>query len=174
MPDICEVSKSHSISFNFAKTLQDRHFVVDELKSFKLLPDISFDSGFQEIVFSSLLLYLYICVYLCVCICAFVCICVFVIKLIQEVINETKQQVRRPIISTIVRRSIISKIVRRPIISTIVPRPIISKYNKAFPKYLTYYKLKMSGIFVFEERAADTTQNLPLFKGSLFRNGRLY
>ena len=43
--------------FNFAKTLQGRHFVVGGPKNFKLLPDITFDSGFQEIVLSSLLLF---------------------------------------------------------------------------------------------------------------------
>ena len=34
------------------------HFVVGGLKNFKLLPDISFDGGFQKIVLSSLLLFL--------------------------------------------------------------------------------------------------------------------
>ena len=41
--------------------LQGRHFVVDGPKTFKLSPDISFDTGFQKIVLSSLLLFLCAC-----------------------------------------------------------------------------------------------------------------
>ena len=37
--------------------LQGHHFVVGEPKTFKLSPDISFDTGFQKIVLSSLLLF---------------------------------------------------------------------------------------------------------------------
>ena len=37
--------------FNFTKNLQGRHFLVGGPKKFKLLPDISFDRGFQKIVF---------------------------------------------------------------------------------------------------------------------------
>ena len=44
-------------TFNFAKILKDRHFVVGGPKDFKLLPDISFDSDFQKFVLSSLLLF---------------------------------------------------------------------------------------------------------------------
>ena len=47
--------------FNFAKILKDRYFLVVGSKSFKLLPDISFDSSFQKIAFSSLLLYMCAC-----------------------------------------------------------------------------------------------------------------
>ena len=43
--------------FNFAKILKSCHFVVGGPKNFKLLLDISFDSGFQRIVLSSLLLF---------------------------------------------------------------------------------------------------------------------
>ena len=34
------------VSIKFAKILQGRQFVVSSPKNFKLLPDISFDSGF--------------------------------------------------------------------------------------------------------------------------------
>ena len=47
--------------FNFAKILQDRHFVVGGPKTFKLLADISVESGLQNIVLSSLLLFLCAC-----------------------------------------------------------------------------------------------------------------
>ena len=43
--------------FNFAIILQGRHFLVDEPKYFKLLADISFESGLQNIVLLSLLLF---------------------------------------------------------------------------------------------------------------------
>ena len=43
--------------FNFIKILQGRHFVVGEPKNYKLLGDISFESGLQNIVLSSLLLF---------------------------------------------------------------------------------------------------------------------
>ena len=43
--------------FNFTKSLQDRHFRVGGPKNFNLLPDISFDSGFEKIVLSNLLLF---------------------------------------------------------------------------------------------------------------------
>ena len=42
-------------SFNFAKILQDRYFVVGGPKNVKLLADISFVSDLQNIVLSSLL-----------------------------------------------------------------------------------------------------------------------
>ena len=47
--------------FNFAKTLQDRHFVVGGPKNFKLLADISFESSLQNTVLPSLLLFLCAC-----------------------------------------------------------------------------------------------------------------
>ena len=43
--------------FNFTKILQGHHVVVGGPKTFKLLPDISFDGGFQKIVWSNLLLF---------------------------------------------------------------------------------------------------------------------
>ena len=43
--------------FNFAIILQGRHFAVDGPKYFKLLADISFESGLQNIVLLSLLLF---------------------------------------------------------------------------------------------------------------------
>ena len=43
--------------FNFAKILQDHHFLLSEPKKIKLLADISFDSDFQKIVLLSLLLF---------------------------------------------------------------------------------------------------------------------
>ena len=43
--------------FNFANVLLGCHFLVGGPKDLKLLPDISFDSGFQKIVLSSLLLF---------------------------------------------------------------------------------------------------------------------
>ena len=46
-----------SFPFNFAKVLQGRHFVVVWQKTFKLLPDASFDSGFQKIVLATLMLF---------------------------------------------------------------------------------------------------------------------
>ena len=49
------------LPFNFAKILQGRHFVVGGPKTFKLLPYISFDSGFQKIALLSLLLFLCAC-----------------------------------------------------------------------------------------------------------------
>ena len=47
--------------FNFAKTLQSRHFVVGGPKNFKLLADISFESSLQNTVLPSLLLFLCVC-----------------------------------------------------------------------------------------------------------------
>ena len=47
--------------FNFAKILQDRHFVVGGPKNFKLLADISFESSLQNTVLPSLLLFLCAC-----------------------------------------------------------------------------------------------------------------
>ena len=47
--------------FNFAKTLQDRHFVVGGPKSFKLLADICFENSLQNTVLPSLLLFLCAC-----------------------------------------------------------------------------------------------------------------
>ena len=44
--------------FNLAKLLQDCHFLVGWPKNLKLLADISFESGLQNIVLSSLLLFL--------------------------------------------------------------------------------------------------------------------
>ena len=44
--------------FNFAKILQDRHFVVGGPKDVKLLADISFESSLQNTVLPSLLLFL--------------------------------------------------------------------------------------------------------------------
>ena len=44
--------------FNFAKMLQGPPFVVGRPKNFKLLADISFENGLQNIVLSSLLLFL--------------------------------------------------------------------------------------------------------------------
>ena len=49
--------------FNFAKILQGRHFVVGGPKNFKLLVDISFESGLQSTVLLSLLLFLCACYY---------------------------------------------------------------------------------------------------------------
>ena len=49
--------------FNFTKLLQGCHFVVGEPKNFKLLADISFESGLQNTVLPSLLLYLCACYY---------------------------------------------------------------------------------------------------------------
>ena len=46
---------------NFAKTLQGRHIVVGGKKNFKLLADIFFQSGYQNIVLSSLLLFSCVC-----------------------------------------------------------------------------------------------------------------
>ena len=43
--------------FNFAKIVQNRHFVVGRSKNFKLFPDIFFDYGFEKIVLASLLLF---------------------------------------------------------------------------------------------------------------------
>ena len=43
--------------FNFAKSLQTHHFVVCGSKNFKLLPDISLVSSFQNAVLWSLLLF---------------------------------------------------------------------------------------------------------------------
>ena len=39
-----------SVQFHKNFKLKDRHFVVGGMKNFKLLPDISFDGGFQNIV----------------------------------------------------------------------------------------------------------------------------
>ena len=47
--------------FNFAKTLQSRHFVVGGPKSFKLLADICFENSLQNTVLPSLLLFLCAC-----------------------------------------------------------------------------------------------------------------
>ena len=47
--------------FNFPKSLQGRHFAVGRPKNFKLLADISFESSLQNIVLSSLLLFLCAC-----------------------------------------------------------------------------------------------------------------
>ena len=41
--------------------IQGRHFVVGGPKTFKLLPDISFDSGSQKILWSNLLLFFCVC-----------------------------------------------------------------------------------------------------------------
>ena len=46
-----------SIPFNFAVISQGRHFMVDGPKNFKLLADISFESGLQNIVLPNLLLF---------------------------------------------------------------------------------------------------------------------
>ena len=46
-------------TFNFTKNLQGRYFVVDGPKNFKLLPDISFDRGFEKIIASNLLRQIY-------------------------------------------------------------------------------------------------------------------
>ena len=43
--------------FNFENILQGQHFVVGEPKNFKHLADTSFESGLQNIVLSSLLLF---------------------------------------------------------------------------------------------------------------------
>ena len=43
--------------FNFAKILKRLYFGVAGSKNLKVLPDLSFDSGFQKIVLSSLLLF---------------------------------------------------------------------------------------------------------------------
>ena len=47
--------------FNFAKILQDRHFVVGGPKNFKLLANISFESSLLNTVLPSLLLFLCAC-----------------------------------------------------------------------------------------------------------------
>ena len=47
--------------FNFAKILQDRHFVVGGPKNFKLLAGIGFESSLQNTVLPSLLLSLRAC-----------------------------------------------------------------------------------------------------------------
>ena len=47
-----------SFPFNFAKTLQSRHFVVGGPKHFKLLADICFENSLQNTVLPSLLLFL--------------------------------------------------------------------------------------------------------------------
>ena len=47
--------------FYFAIILQGRHFVVDGPKNFKLLVDISFESGLQNILLLSLLLFWCVC-----------------------------------------------------------------------------------------------------------------
>ena len=49
--------------FNFAKILQNRHFLVGGRKNFKLLADISFESSLQNTVLPSLLLFLCACYY---------------------------------------------------------------------------------------------------------------
>ena len=49
--------------FNFAKILQSRHFVVGGPKNFKLLADISFESGLQNTALPSLMLFLCSCYY---------------------------------------------------------------------------------------------------------------
>ena len=52
------------VSFQFhkkKKKIQGRHFVVGGPKTFKLLPDISFDRGSQKIVWSNLLLFFCVC-----------------------------------------------------------------------------------------------------------------
>ena len=46
------------LSFNFAKILQSRHFVVGGPKNIKLLADISFESSLQNTVLSNILLFL--------------------------------------------------------------------------------------------------------------------
>ena len=46
---------------NFTKNLLDHHFVVGGPKNFKHLSHISFDSGFQNIVLPSLLLFSCVC-----------------------------------------------------------------------------------------------------------------
>ena len=50
--------------FNFAKALQNRHFVVGGRKNFKLLGDVSLESGLQNIVLSRLLLFSCACCYI--------------------------------------------------------------------------------------------------------------
>ena len=50
------------VSVQFHKYLEDRHFVVGGQKNFKLLSDISFDTGFQKNVLSNLLLFSFACV----------------------------------------------------------------------------------------------------------------
>ena len=55
MPDIREAYKYWSLKDGF------RHFVVGGPKNFKLSADISFEGDLQNIVFSSLLLFLCAC-----------------------------------------------------------------------------------------------------------------
>ena len=65
MSDICEVWKYEQLKDGFRsisqKLFQGRHFVVGGTRNFKLLSDISFDSGFQKIILSSLQLFLCAC-----------------------------------------------------------------------------------------------------------------
>ena len=66
--------------FNIAKILQGHHFLAGVPKN--VLADISFESGFQNTVLSSLVL---------------------AIKFMQTILfNEIKWQLQRPVISTIV------------------------------------------------------------------------
>ena len=51
------------VSVQFCNDFTGRHFVVDGPKSFKLLADISFESGLQNTVLPSLLLFSWACFY---------------------------------------------------------------------------------------------------------------
>ena len=52
---------------NFAKVLKRRHLVMSCSEDFKLLPDNSYDSGFQKIILSSLLLFFCACYFVHLC-----------------------------------------------------------------------------------------------------------
>ena len=71
--------------FNFAENLKDPHFVVGGSKNLKLSPNTCLDVSFQKMY------------------CPVFCYSgLFVIKMAYATAKETKQQARRPAISTIV------------------------------------------------------------------------
>ena len=116
--------------FNFAKNLKDRHFVVGGSKNLKLSPNTCFGVSFQKIY------------------CRVFCyLRRSVTKMTEAKAKETKYQVRRPVIST-----------------------IIDFYKSKFPlpKYVTDRKLNMSAVFIFEIKDAKKDKIFNFLKGRFF------
>ena len=111
-----------------AKILKDRHFVVGTPKNFKLLPGISFDCYFRALLIKSVL----------------------------AIFNEMKQQLRQPILSTIVD-------------------PYTSNFQilQTFAKIFDSLKIQNVSIFYFEKRAAKKFF-LSFLKWLFFLNGQSY
>ena len=85
------------------------------------------------------------------------CFHVLVIKLIQAIFTEMKQQLQRPVISTIVDSY-----------------TSVSQQRKVFAQAFDSLKIKNVSNFYFEERTVKKAQTFYFFKGPLFRNGSLY